>query len=265
MVFATFFADGSPLKLAMLNDHQLSALLLAIQTTSHHTVFKPIYNECLVFMENKFRAFRYNAIARVKVERRRAKSGRTFALLNGFGFIMLNLPLVLYRVPKLVLLILAFLIFFCIAIACYNTKKLSSADFGSTHSKVHIWEAFLTKGDYIDRRKEATLFRGIARKESAKSWSPEFTTRFFHCNNLCLATVKMLERTFGECFALLFNDHVVEVFHEYFYKKFEKEVWIEEPTIYQYHDIVLYRALFFSLAITSLITFFFMYCRSTLG
>ena len=267
MVIATFFADGGPLKLAMLENSKISALLIALQITSHHTVFQAIYEECYKFTNQKFRMFRYDSTLAAVMERRRTRSARNFTLFNGIAALLLNIPLVLYHASQPVLCIPAIMQFACVVAVLYTSKKLSGPVIESCQRNLCSWEAFLPTNEYINRRKKASLFVGIARKESLTShpWSPEIITRIFLWESLCLALGEILENTFDDFFALLFNDDVVRAFHDYLHKKFAKEVWIEKPSICRCNDIVLYSAAIYSFLLTSPFTAFFMCWRSTLA
>jgi hypothetical protein len=267
VVIATFFADGGPLKLAMLENSKISALLIALQITSHHTVFQAIYEECYKFTNQKFRMFRYDSTLAAVMERRRTRSARNFTLFNGIAALLLNIPLVLYHASQPVLCIPALVQFACVVAVLYTSKKLSGPVIESCQRNLCSWEAFLPTNEYINRRKKASLFVGIARKESLTShpWSPEIITRIFLWESLCLALGEILENTFDDFFALLFNDDVVRAFHDYLHKKFAKEVWIEKPSICRCNDIVLYSAAIYSFLLTSPFTAFFMCWRSTLA
>lgn len=257
------------MKLADLQDNKVSALLVALQTTSDFTAFKVVYEECLSFTDEMFNQFRPqdNWIGNTE----QAKYVQSSARLLGFFAFLLFGPVTLLstfaKVSAAILIIPALLLFIGCLLWLYAKNCPCCVVHGFSRRDLRPWEAFLTNEDFFGKRKEADLFVGIARKEALEStpWCLKYTHRVILWDNLCLFIGDMLVRKFGEFFALLFDDAFVFLFHDRLHEMFKKEVWVEEPGIRQLHSMVFYSTVLLSLLVTGFVTAFFFYCYYAFG
>lgn len=153
--------------------------------------------------------------------------------------------------------VLSFFAGILIKICTMNLQRCLMEGYSDPH--LHCWEAFLTAGDYVNIRKKAGFFFGIAEKEVLLSpiWSPAYN-RIFLWNNLCLTLGEKFENTFGKVYTLLFNDRLVNKFHEYLHKNFKPEVWVQKPGYYDVENVVIVISALLSLFSTGFLTGWFL-------
>lgn len=260
-VLATFFAADAPVKLGsfFVSVELLTALLIALQHTSHPSVFNAIAEP----IELYFAPLAYDFSQRVALYEK--KSRKIIARYLGcfiIGFsILAGFSVAVTRGGTIPCAILAPIYFLGILFALYAMNHPCLALHGFRSRQLRPWEVFMpTSENYMSKRRQPGFLFGIARKESLNGtpWIIQCNTRMILWKNFSLFLGNKFEQMFGKLCVKILGQPFVTDFYESFHKKLEKEIWIEKPGIYQFHNEIFYSAATLSFIATGIVTFFWL-------